>query len=185
MSTPRRWRKLSRLLAVVALCPATALAQAPGDSTGTTGHSHPRIAGWISLGLGGGQGKSGGFGVVAAGNASIGALLLTYRESDFGPFIAAGDGVRDHAVLVGVRSRWPRLFASAALGYGEASQYHQCDQCGVTTVDPAVSVMAYDVRLHANYFVPGLAISWSGVSGPARVRYDGITVALELGWFGR
>jgi hypothetical protein len=115
----------------------------------------------------------------------VGPLLLAYRGSDVGPLIAAGPGVHGDAALLGVRAGGRRVFGSAALGYARATSYHQCDQCGVTRVDPSVGVLAYDVTGHANYIVPGIAASFSGNIGPSRAAYSAITFELELGWFGK
>jgi hypothetical protein len=122
---------------------------------------------------------------VIRANLSVGSLLFTYRGSDVGPFIGTGAGVRDDAALVGVRTGGRRLFGSAALGYARATPYQQCDQCGVTREDPGVGVLAYDVTAHANYIIPGIAVSVSGNLGPSRAAYSAITVELELGWFGK
>jgi hypothetical protein len=176
------------LLALSVAGPHIARAQSLGDTATVVAPTSRPIAAWASVGLGSGavHGTAGGLlaGMVRA-HVSVGSLLLTYRGSDVGPFIAAGDGVSDDAVLAGVRTRGRRLFASTALGYARASHYHQCDGCGVTTVDPGVGVLAYELAMHANLVVPGIAVSFSGNIGPSRVRYSAFTVALELGWFGR
>jgi hypothetical protein len=59
------------------------------------------------------------------------------------------------------------------------------DAAGGGLVDPGVGVLAYDVTGHANYIVPGIAVSFSGNIGPSRVAYSALTFALELGWFGK
>lgn len=173
------------LLALVVIPAPPARAQSakdrsPADTSGTA-----LVAAWASLGLGGATGSAHGIGAVLAGNLSAGPALLTYRISDFGPFLAAGAGTRDNALLVGGRTPGHRLFASAAVGYAVATPYHQqCDECG-TTSDPKLGAVAYDVRLHANLLVPGVALSWAGAVGAPRVTYSSVTLALELGWFGR
>jgi hypothetical protein len=113
------------------------------------------------------------------------SLLLSYRGSDVGPFMGSGNGVRDEAALLGVRSGGRRLFGSAAIGYARAAHYYTCDGCGMGIVDTGVGVLAYDVMAHANIIVPGIAVSFSGNIGPSRVAYSAVTFALELGWFGK
>jgi hypothetical protein len=115
----------------------------------------------------------------------VGALLLTYRGSDLGPLFAAGDGVRGDAALLGVRTGGRMVFGSAALGYARAAHYYSCDGCGAGRMDPGVGALAYDLMGHANYIVPGIAVSFSGNIGPSRVAYSAITLELELGWFGK
>jgi hypothetical protein len=173
------------LLALVVILARPARAQpakdrSPADTSVTT-----LVAAWASLGLGGATGSAHGIGAVLAGNLSVGPALLTYRISDFGPFLAAGGGTRDNALLVGARTPGRRLFASAAVGFAVATPYRQeCEECGVTKAGPRVGAIAYDVRLHANLTVPGVALSWAGAVGAPRVTYSSVTLALELGWFG-
>ncbi len=118
-------------------------------------------------------------------NLSVGPAMLTVRANDAGPFIGGGDGVRDSGLLGGVRAGWRHLFGSASLGYANANHYHQCEDCGHTDVSPPVGVMVYDVTAHANFFVLGAAVSYSGIQGPPSVRYSVFTLGLEAGWFGR
>jgi hypothetical protein len=176
------------LVALIAVWPRVALAQSTVDSSKVVPHSKHPIAAWASVGLGPGQVRGSGSGAVAdeiRANVAVGSLLFTYRSSDAGPFIGSGDGVRDDAALVGVLAGGRRLFASASLGYARAAHYHQCDGCGRGLVDPGVGVLAFDVTGHANYIVPGIAVSFSGNIGPSRVAYSALTFALELGWFGK
>jgi hypothetical protein len=178
-----------RFLLVVALIAASprALRAQYSDEADSSNTRNP-IAGWVALGLGSGHlrgGNGGLFTSVTRANVSVGPWLLTHRESDAGPFMDAGKGVREDALLLGMRTNWRRIFASGALGYGRASSYHQCDQCGMTRVDPRVGTFAYDVGIHANLVVPGIYASISGSTGPSAVSYSAFTVGLELGWFGR
>lgn len=188
MRTPPLRPRVAFVALLVAVCPHAARTQVLVDSSSVVSRPSRPIAAWASVGLGSGHvhAEPNGMltGVIRA-NMSVGSLLLTYRGSDLGPFISAGTGVRDEAVLVGARTGGRRLFGSVALGYARATPYHQCDQCGVTTVDPGVGVLAYDVTMHANVIVPGIAAAFSGNIGPSRARYSAITVGLELGWFGR
>lgn len=120
-------------------------------------------------------------------NVSVGPLLLTYRTSDLGPpFGNGGTGVRDQAILAGLRTGGHRAFGSAALGYARAEQYETGGaQCSAPQACTHAGAMAVDLSLHVNWLVPGLAVSYSGTVGPAPVAYSAYTLALELGWFGR
>lgn len=110
--------------------------------------------------------------------------MVTYRAVDVGPFIAAGDGVHDNALLAGVRSGGKRLFASAQLGYANAHAYHKSDS-DVSVDQPSDNMLAYDATLHADALYGGLAASIAGALGPARSSYVTFTLSAELGWFGR
>ena len=167
--------------------PRLLTAQSSADTAVPPVHLPP-VAAWGFFGLGSGgvpphsESQLAG---VAKLNLSVGHVMLSYRNTDVGPFISAGDGVRDNGLLGGVRTGGHHLFASAVLGLANVSHYHQCDQCGRLDVDPSVRVMAYDFTAHANYRVLGVAASFTGVTGPASVRYAAFTVGLEAGWFGR
>jgi hypothetical protein len=167
--------------------PRLVTAQSSADTSGSPAPFRPRVALWGSIGLGSGgvpPNSTSELAGIMKGNLSVGPVVLSFRTSDVGPFIAAGDGVRDNGLLGGVRTGGRRLFGSAALGFANASHYHQCDQCGVTMAEPSVGAMVYDVTAHANLLVLGVAASFSGIMGPARVRYSAFTVGLEAGWFG-
>jgi hypothetical protein len=179
---------MAALAGLIAAVPHVALAQSAVDSSEVVPHASRAIAAWASVGFGPGQVHGSGSGALAGEirvNVSVGSLLLMYRGSDVGPFIGAGDGVRDDAALLGVRAGGRRLFGSASLGYARAAHYHACDGCGAPYVDSGVGVLAYDVTGHANYIVPGIAVSLSGDLGPSRAAYSALTVGLELGWFGK
>ena len=128
-----------------------------------------------------------GRGVAGALRASVsaGPWLVTYRDSDVGPFISAGSGVRDRSLLAGVRSNGHRAFATAAVGFASAQPYHQSDNQSTPDLAPSVGALAYEVSLHANAYVPGLAVSMFGALGPRTSKYSAFTLSLELGWFGR
>ena len=168
--------------------PRLLTAQSAAGTPVSVAHFHPSVAVWGSAGIGNGSAPPNSTSKLAGitkVSLSVGPVALSFRSSDVGPFIGAGDGVRDNGLLGGVRTGGRRLFGSAAVGFANASHYHQCDQCGRTDVDPSVGVMAYDVTVHANLLVFGAAASFSGVVGPTRVRYSAVTVGLEMGWFGR
>jgi hypothetical protein len=172
------------ILALVLPFPRIALSQHGPDVAMPGPGSQPLVAVWVSGGVGSGgvQVQNGGSSVagVARASASVGPWLLTYRSSDVGPFMTAGTGVRDAGILAGVRTSGHRAFASAALGYARANPYHSNDPS-----EPSVGVMAYDVAVHANAYVPGIALAFSGDVGPSRATYVAVTLSAELGWFGR
>lgn len=181
-----RWLTLA-CFAMHGMTPRLLAAQASVDTLAPPVHI-PGIALWGSAGFGNahvasipaGQGAA-----IAKINLSVGPALLAFRTSDAGPFYpGGGDGVRDSGLLGGVRTGGRRLFGSAALGFGNASHYHECDGCGHGNVEPSVGVMVYDVTAHANLLVIGAAASFSGITGPERVRYSVFTLGLEAGWFG-
>lgn len=166
------------LVAMIVMAgPHTLRAQTP------TSGWQPDLAAWGSVGVG--SGSISGIAGVSRENISVGPVLLSVRQTDIGPFISAGPGVRDNGVLFGVRTGGHRLFGSGALGYSRATPFHQCDTCGYTTTGATESGLAYDFMLHANALVPGLAASFSGVIGSQRINYSAFTIGVELGWFGR
>jgi hypothetical protein len=183
-SARRRYIALGNVFVLVFAFPRLALSQHGPDVPAHHQGYQPLVAAWVSAGVGTGgvQVQNGGSSVagVARVSASVGPWLLTYRASDVGPFMSAGSGVRDAGILAGVRTSGHRAFASAALGYARANPYHSNDPS-----EPSVGVMAYDVAVHANAFVPGIALAFSGDVGPSRATYVAVTLSAELGWFGR
>lgn len=182
-------RGSSLLLALVVTMPVTCLAQSATETVANEAIWPDNLTAWASVGLGTGNtgavdGSSDIAGVLRA-TASVGPWLATYRTGDIGPFISAGSGVRDNGVLAGMRTGGHRIFASAAVGYARATPYHQSDNSSYPTIAPSVGALAYELTLHANAVVPGLALSMFGDIGPARSSYSAFTVSVELGWFGR
>ena len=194
MSTPVG-RRLSLLALLLCLSSATrADAQVIADGGGSPAREPTRpIAAWLALGLGSGVLSQGGSGSgsplagVLRANLSIGRLLVMARASDVGPFLGGGPGVSDMALLVGVRSPGRRAFLTAAGGVAAATPYQaSCFDCGGGHHNGAtVAALAFDVGLHANYLVPGVAAGISGAIGPSSVTHAAFTVAVELGWFGQ
>ena len=167
---------------------AAAKVRAQTASDTKTGGAPSRwpIAAWASAGVGLGRVASqegNALATVERANLSAGPVLFTYRRSDVAP-LEAGNGVRDAGVLVGVRSRGRRLFAAPAVGYVQARPSRRCDCGDPRQFGASVGAFAYDLTLHANAKVLGVALSLSGVAGPRRVRYLAGTVAVEAGWFG-
>lgn len=176
------------LLSLVLATPRVMSAQCASDDVPSAAGAHPLVAAWGSAGLGPGSTQvrgGGGIAGVVRANVSVGPWLLTYRGGDVGPFISAGSGVRDAGILVGARTGGHRLFGSAALGYARANPYSQSDNASYPNITPSVGVLAYDFILHANAYVPGIALSFSGDIGPSRTTYSAFTLSAELGWFGR
>lgn len=176
------------LLAFVLAIPRALPAQSAADGASSTVGAHPLVAVWASAGLGPGSTQERGGGDVAGvvrANVSVGPWLITYRGGDVGPFMTAGGGVRDAGILVGARTGGHRLFASAALGYARANAYHQSDNSSYPDVAPSVGALAYDFTMHANAYVPGIALSFYGDVGPSHATYSAFTISAELGWFGR
>ena len=181
-----RGRGLLLAAALVAGAAADARAQTLSDTTTSGAPSRWPITAWASAGVGLGRVASqegNALAMVERANLSAGTVLLTYRRSDVHPPLS-GDGVRDTGFLVGVRSRGRRLFAAPAIGYVEARPSHRCDCGDPRQFGPSVGAFAYDLTLHANAKVLGVALPLSGVAGPRRVRYLAGTIAVEAGWFG-
>jgi hypothetical protein len=106
------------------------------------------------------------------------------RQSEFGPFMGSGSGVQERGVLLGARSGGRRLFATGALGYVRANPYHQSDNSSDADVQPSVAAVGYDVTVHANAILVGLAFGLSGNIGSSNTSYAAVTLSLEAGWFG-
>ncbi|MDQ2665471.1 MAG: hypothetical protein M3Z05_05630 [Gemmatimonadota bacterium] len=177
------------LLALILATPASCLAQVVEETAAGEANWSESLAAWASAGLGPGKidvPNGNGITAVVRATASVGPWLATYRSGDIGAFISAGSGVRDSGVLAGMRTGGHRVFASAALGYARATPYHQSDGGSrYPTYAPSVAALAYELTLHANAFVPGLALSLFGDLGPAESSYSAFTMSVELGWFGR
>lgn len=174
------------MLALHLLSAPATLAQSAGDTTRGAADDRWPVAAWISAGIGPGFVSAATKNVVSEvlrANVSVGPLLFTYRKSDSGPF-ESGDGVQDGALLAGVRSGGRRLFAAAAIGYAEARPYHQCECSEGHDFAPRASGVAYDLTVHANLVIFGVAASLSGVTRASRANYYAFTLALEAGWFG-
>lgn len=90
-------------------------------------------------------------------------------------------------MLTGMRTGGHRVFASGVVGYSRAKPYQDggIDGGGRRTYAPSESALAYDVSLHGNVYVPGVALSLSGDIGSSRSTYTALTLSVELGWFGR
>jgi hypothetical protein len=95
-----------------------------------------------------------------------------------------GPGVRDNALLAGVRSRGDHLFVTGAVGIGQATPFMTTDGAGTNT-GASEAVFAYDLAGHAAFRAAGLAFAISGVVGPQKTSYVAVTLGAELGWFGR
>jgi hypothetical protein len=178
-----RWLAAAGLV-LGGMSPRLLAAQASVDTAPPPVHI-PRVALWGSAELGNAHIASVSTihgAAIATINLSVGPVMLSFRDA--GPFIGIGDFVRDDGLLAGVRTSGRRLFGSAELGFANASHHHECDGCGASRVEPSVGVMVYDVSAHANLLVVGAAASFSGIVGPARVRYSAFTLGLEAGWFG-
>lgn len=164
-----------------------ASAQDSSDTSALIGRHY--VAVWASAGIGSGSVSGASHGPAAGvlrAQLSVRSYLVAYRGTDIGPVHQAGDGVRDAAVLAGVRTAGRRVFGSAALGYGRANHYRQGgENSGAEQVDPSVGTLAYDVAAHANYGIAGMAVCLSGNVAPAPIRYSALTLAFEFGWFGR
>ena len=140
------------------------------------------IAAWVSAGLGPGSVR--GLGGVLHETISVGPYEVIARQSDIGPFFSGGPGITDHGFLLGARTGGERLFAAGALGYGRANPYHKFGEGGYPVTSPSAAALLYDVSLHANAVIPGVALVMSGAIGARQTSYLMTTINLELGWFG-
>ncbi len=177
------------LLALVVAVPRASSAQSATDTKPIATAWGDSVAVWASAGIGPASGAdqaSGLLGGVARATASVGPWLITYRASDVGPFLTSGSGVEETAVLAGMRTAGHRLFVSGAAGYSRAKPYRQgsMDSGGQRAFSPGESALAYEVTLHANAYVPGIALSLTGDIGRSKSTYSAITLSFELGWFG-
>ena len=128
---------------------------------------------------GGGILTSLGGGVAASHGIVVGMIRATDSEQLF-----VGPGVRDNAVLIGLRSRANHLFVAGAVGVARATAFETTDGSGTSAGTPRTA-FAYDVSTHADFQVVGLALAVSGVVGPRKTSYVAVTLGAELGWFGR
>lgn len=148
----------------------------------------PLVALWGSAGLGSGQvhgSREGAIAGVVRANVSVGRWIVSYRETDVDPITRRGEGVRDHTILAGMRTGNHRVFVSGALGYSDATHYVPPGQNFPEVVDPSAGALAYDYALHANYWVLGVGLAFSGNLGRTRVSYSAVTLMIEAGGFGR
>lgn len=117
---------------------------------------------------------------------SVGSLMLSIRTSDVTGIFTGPRGVREAAMLAGVRTGGRRAFASAALGLSRAQEAHGVGlDCGPSRDCPYRTAVAFDLGVHANLLVPGVHAAFTGVAGPSKVSYTAVVVGLELGWFGQ
>ena len=128
---------------------------------------------------GGGVLTSLGGGVAASYGPLLGMVRVTDSEQLF-----VGPGVRDDALLVGVRSRDDHLFAAGAVGIARATAFQTTDGSGTITGSPRTT-FGYDGSVHAAFRAAGIALSVSGVVGPQKTSYVAVALGVELGWFGR
>ncbi len=135
--------------------------------------------------LGDTHGRSGAvLGSLAGGiGVSYGRILGMVRVADTEDWSFRDSrisGTRDDAVLAGLRSRGDRLFVAGAVGLAQAMP-----GAGIGTASPGRPLVpAYDLSAHADYHVVGLALTASGVLGPANTRYLALSLGVEAGWFG-
>ena len=155
------------------------------DTTPGVAASKATPAFWVAVGAGKGklEDTGGSLTTMIRLNYSSGLVLLTYRASDTGP-LESGDGVREDAFLIGVRSPNPRVFGGAAIGVASALPYHKCSCESPPSARPREFGLAYDLSSHANARVIGVAFGVAGVAGPAEASYHAVTVSVELGRFG-
>jgi hypothetical protein len=157
---------------------------APRDSTAWQAWAFGRLGG--ASGAPGAVATSGGGVLTSAGGgvaASYGTLVGMLRATD-SEQLFVGPGVRDNALLVGVRSRADHLFVACAVGIDRATAFQTTDGSGTITGSPQTA-FAYDISAHADFRVVGIALAISGVVGPQRTSYVAVTLGPEFGWFGR
>jgi hypothetical protein len=109
---------------------------------------------------------------------ALGMVRATDSEQLF-----VGPGVRDDALLIGLRSRADHLFVAGAAGIDRATAFETGDSG--TSTGSAQTAFAYDLSAHADFRIVGLALAISGVVGPQKTSYVAVTLGAELGWFGR
>jgi hypothetical protein len=166
---------------VVKVCGQTGATRA--ESTAWQGWAFARLGGASSAPAavatsGGGVLTSLGGGIAASHGMVLGMIRVTDSEQLF-----AGPGVRDNALLIGLRSRGDHLFVVGAVGIDRATAFETGD-AGTSTGAPQTA-FAYDLSAHADILAAGLALAVSGVVGPQRTSYVAVTLGAELGWFGR
>lgn len=178
------------VIAFVLSLPGVLVAQSSPDTTSGGAFIPGPVAAWASAGVGPGkvgEQRSDPIAGVARATVSVGPWVLAYRSTDVGPFFGTGDGVRESSLLAGMRTGGHRLFATAEAGFSGATWYHSggIDSGGYRTSAPREVALAYDVSLHANAIVPGIALSVFGDLGPGKSSYSAFTLSVELGWFGQ
>ncbi|HKN67786.1 MAG TPA: hypothetical protein VJW73_15995, partial [Gemmatimonadaceae bacterium] len=95
-----------------------------------------------------------------------------------------GDGVRETAFLIGVRSTGTRSFVSAQLGPSTVHRFHTCDCSGNDWTGPTRGGLAFDVAVQGNWTIPGIGFDAFGDLSPSSHRYAALAVMVQLGWFG-
>jgi hypothetical protein len=114
-------------------------------------------------------------GIVVSHGLAVGMV----RISDNGQW--DGFGVRDRALLAGIRSRGEHFFVVGAAGLAQATPFITSDGGGSTGA--AEAALAYDLSAHAAYGA-GLSLAVSGAVGPAKTSYVSLSLGVELGMFG-
>ena len=115
-------------------------------------------------------------------NVSVGPLVVTWRHTDVNRF-ESDAGMRDDALLAGLRTDNRRLFATIAAGYAVARPKGDCG-CGAAGLTRRTSGLAYDVGIHANALLFGAAMSFSGIVFAPKASYLMVNLGVEAGWFG-
>ena len=117
------------------------------------------------------------FGIGASHGAILGMARVTDTQSwSFGD--SPSTGVQDYALLAGLRSRRERVFVSGAAGLALATPSR-----GALNAESGLAP-TYDLTAHADYGIGGVALTVSGVLGPASIRYLAASLGVELGSFG-
>jgi hypothetical protein len=119
-----------------------------------------------------------GGGVAASHGMFVGMARFTDSEQFF-----VGPGVRDKALLAGVRTAGHGLFVVGAAGVAQARAFVTSDN-GSSANGPSEAALAYDFSAHADFPIAGLALAVAGVVGPQKTSYVALSLGAEVGWFG-
>lgn len=183
---PRDSTVVAFAFAVLAVLSRPVEAQAPGG-TGSTpwavwGFGRFGVAETSQLNIHGSAGAS--LPSVAGGvGASRGPIVGLIRASTAmrGVFSdVPTTGLQDLAALAGMRSQAEHLVVVAAAGVAEA---RQTGEPSIGSPNPTQAALAYDLSAHATSHMAALALAFSGVVGPARVRYAALSLEVDFGRF--
>jgi hypothetical protein len=164
--------QIAGMLLGVAWAGMTATAQSPIDSI-AKGDGGPTRT-WLSVGVGGGSSRQGGFAGRAAASIAVNQVLTFTLE---GTGVGSIDGsIGSISLMVGLQTPKPDAFLFISAGPANVSCGSGCgNQTG----------LALDAGCHMGGAHAGISLTGFVVRAPGGSNASGVVAALDLGWFDR